>query len=179
MPQIFRAVTSKHFLPPAFWFLFLALPTPGLRAGEVEIDLTAPPRIYQAEGGQCAAVPVEGGSGVRMNYDFENSSADWAHFVFPVPAIDQRIEKITLVAKGSAGVAAIAVRAAQTGRVVSWNFGPLSEDGAQTVEIDTQAPGKSLTEQEYPIKGVFFQIKAREGRQGFLEIERAVIHTAD
>ncbi len=153
-----------------------------LRAGETEIDLTAPPRIYAAENAACTAVPSEGGTGVRLSYDFENSTADWAHFQFTVPAIDQPISKILITAKGSPATTALAARSEGTGKAFSWRFGPPSEDDFQTFEIDVAGAAQPAGAQEslqYPVSKVLFQIKATNGRQGFLEVSKVVFQTAD
>lgn len=153
-----------------------------LPAAGIELDLTAAPRIYAPENASCTATPAEAGTGVRMNYDFENSTADWAHFQFAVPAIDQPITRITITAKGSPAVTAFAARSEGTGKAFSWRFGPPGDGDFQTFEIDAreaaQTPGKQEPLQ-YPVTKVFFQIKATEGRKGFLEVSKVVIETGD
>ena len=181
----------KTSLPPSFHRLFRqtffatlgGLATLGcLQAAEVELDLATAPRIYSAEGSACTATPSEAGTGVRLTYDFENSTADWAHFQFVVPAIDQPISRILITAKGSPARTAFAARSEGTGKAFSWRFGPPSEDDFQTFEIDLKASAQSPDKQEplqYPVAKVFFQIKATEGRKGFLEVSKVVIETAD
>jgi len=174
----FRNQISAILLLGTAWLL---QPTSST-AAEIEVDLTATPRIYTAEGSTCEATPAEGGSGVKMSYNFENSTGDWAHFTFAVPAIDSPVKKVTIIAKGSPAMTAFSVRGGKAGKPLSWPFGPPTEDDYQTFEIDpkdlAESPGKQKNSQlEYPITTVFFQIKAKDSRQGFLEVSKVTIET--
>ncbi|CAN5757497.1 hypothetical protein BH09VER1_BH09VER1_12810 [soil metagenome] len=170
--------TSRHFL--GLILLSVLFASPFAVAGEVEVDLTDKSRVYVAKDGTCDVVPNTSGTGIRIEYNFEKSAADWANIQFDVPSLDS-ITKIIVTARGTpAALSAIALRN-EKNDAYSYRFGPITEDGFQTYELDPHAPmqtggKKDAVEISYPISKIFFQIKAK-GSQGFLEVSKVVFET--
>lgn len=165
---------------PKVLFLALLSSSPLAMAGEVEVNLTEKSRIYLAKDATCEAVPNEDGKGLRINYNFENASADWATVQFDIPSLDS-INTITVTARGTpATLTAFAIRN-EKNQAYTYKFGPVSEDGFQTYELDPHLPmqgggKKDSVEIDYPITKVFFQIKAKN-TAGFLEVSKVVFET--
>ncbi len=165
---------------PQLLFLALLSTSPLASAGEVEVNLTEKTRIYVAKDATCEAVPNEDGGGLRINYNFEKASADWATIQFDIPSLDS-ITKIIVTAKGTpATLTALAIRN-EKNQAYSYKFGPVTEDGFQTYELDPHSPmqgggKKDSVEIDYPITKIFFQIKAK-GATGFLEVSKVVFET--
>lgn len=163
------------------FLLSALLSTGGLAvAGEVDLNLTTKPRIYTAKDVTCEVVPDASGTGIRINYNFEQSSANWANVQFDIPALDS-LTKITVVAKGSPASYAIAIRNANN-KALSYRFGPTTEDDFQTFELDPVKPPQAGrapedTAIQFPVSKIFFQIQPKGGTQGYLEISKVTFET--
>ncbi len=116
--------------------LFLSM---GIAAsGEVPIDLTAKaPLIYKSEETGASVEPDASGTGVRLNYDFENGG-NTARFDFLSPPLEGPISKLTITAKGSEGPLFLIVRDAAS-KPVGYEVGPITAD-EQTFTVDLASP---------------------------------------
>jgi hypothetical protein len=150
-------------------------------AEEVAVDFTKKARIHAPEGSVCDAQPMEEG-GVRLSFNFTGSESNWAHFWFPFAGVDNPIQKIVVVAKGSPAQTLFGVAGGPARDRAAWLFGPPNDSGFETFEIDTadgvgKAAGVWETRIVYPVNHVIFIVRADNSGEGFVEISRTVLVT--
>lgn len=178
-------MNSSVFRPSLVLIFSLALACQVQAKGkrnEVVLDAKTPPRVYSPDGAVCEVLRAEKGRGIRVNYDFTKSEADWLQISFKIPAIESPVKNMKITIRGTAPVTWLALRGGSENTATGFAFGPLEKDTPKTFEIDPRSPGEGSTSPNdgiiYPVGTVVISIKLKDiATPGFVEVSEIEIET--